>query len=397
MANGVGNLTFTQVATLLNSIHGQVTGATSLTNITTTNFVAVAQATLKAGYEPVLNAISQVLSRSIFSIRPYSRRLAFLKADAVKYGNIVRKLVVLDNEWENEQSYGITDGSSVDHYVVKKPKVQEMHFYGQNIVQDHISITTLQLDTAFRGPDELGEFMSMVMQNMTDRIEQKHEEISRATVASLIAAKTLADTGNVVHLITEYNTETGSTEDATTIMTPAVFPSFAKWLMGFLKTLSDRFQERSYKYHMNLTSKNIPRHTPRARQRFLAYSPIMSQIETQVLSSVFNDEYLKTMGYEPLSFWQSIDTPDSVLVTPSYIDSAGDQVDATNPVQVDAIFGVLFDEDCIGYTTVDTSVLSTPINAAGRYSNMYFHFTDRPWMDLTENCVVLLLDEVPGP
>ena len=39
-------------------------------------------------------------------------------------------------------------------------------------------------------PEELGRFFSMVMQNMTDRIEQKHEEVARLTLASLVAAKT---------------------------------------------------------------------------------------------------------------------------------------------------------------------------------------------------------------
>lgn len=400
MANGVGALTFEQVATILNSIHAQVTGSTNLTNITTTNFVAVAQATLKAaGPDPLLSAISQVLSRTIFSIRPYSRKLAGLKADAVRYGNIVRKLVVLDDLWETDEAEAtqLTAGQSVDHYVVRKPQILETHFYGANVVQDHITIFKNQLDTAFSGPEELGQFFSMIMQNMTDRIEQKHEEIARLTLANFIAAKNLADTGNVIYLVSEYNTATGSTEDATTIKSPSVFPNFAKWLMGFLKTASDRLTERSIKYHMNLTGKNIPRHTPLSKQKLYIYSPEMNQVDAQVLSSTFHDEYLKKIDYEPVSFWQSIDTPDEINVTPNYIDAAGDQVNATNPENVVKIFGVLFDEDALGYTTINTEVLSTPMNAAGLYSNMYWHFTDRPWMDLTENGIVLLLDVNPNP
>lgn len=163
MANGVGNLTFDQVATILNAVHGQVTGSTALATINTQNFVAVAQTTLKSGYEPVLAAISQILSKTIFSVRPYSRKLASLKADAVRYGNHVRKLVVLDNEWENDQSKSLTDGAAVDHYVVKKPKVVQTNFYGENIVQDHITIFKDQIDTAFSSPEELGRFFSMIM------------------------------------------------------------------------------------------------------------------------------------------------------------------------------------------------------------------------------------------
>lgn len=393
MANGVGALTFEQVSTILGAIHAQVTGTTTLAQINTQNFVAVAQTTLKSGYEPVLAAISQVLSKTIFSVRPYSRKLAGLKADAVRYGNHVRKLVVLDNDWEDDDSKGLTDGVAVDHYTVKKPTIVQTNFYGANVVQDHITIFKDQLDTAFSSPEELGRFFSMVMQNMTDRIEQKHEEVARLTLASLVAAKTVADTGNVIYLIDEYNTDTGSTEDATTIKTPSVFPNFAKWLMGFLKTLSDRLTERSVKYHMNLTSKNIPRHTPLERQKLYIYSPEMNQVDSQVLSSVFHDEYLKKIDYEPVSFWQSIDTPSDINVTPTYIDASGAEKTSPAPSAVSNLFGVLFDEDAIGYTTIETDVLSTPMNAAGKYTNMYWHFTDRPWMDLTENAVVLILDE----
>ena len=393
MANGVGALTFEQVSTILGAIHAQVTGTTTLAQINTQNFVAVAQTTLKSGYEPVLAAISQVLSKTIFSVRPYSRKLAGLKADAVRYGNHVRKLVVLDNDWEDDDSKGLTDGVAVDHYTVKKPTIVQTNFYGANVVQDHITIFKDQLDTAFSSPEELGRFFSMVMQNMTDRIEQKHEEVARLTLASLVAAKTVADTGNVIYLIDEYNTDTGSTEDATTIKSPTVFPNFAKWLMGFLKTLSDRLTERSVKYHMNLTGKNIPRHTPLDRQKLYIYSPEMNQVDSQVLSSVFHDEYLKKIDYEPVSFWQSIDTPSDINVTPTYIDASGAEKTSPAPSAVSNLFGVLFDEDAIGYTTIETDVLSTPMNAAGKYTNMYWHFTDRPWMDLTENAVVLILDE----
>ena len=201
MANGVDALTFEQVSTILGAIHAQVTGTTTLVQINTQNFVAVAQTTLKFGYEPVLAAISQVLSKTIFSVRPYSRKLAGLKADAVRYGNHVRKLVVLDNDWEDDDSKGLTDGVAVDHYTVKKPTIVQTNFYGANVVLDHITIFKDQLDTAFSSPEELGRFFSMVMQNMTDRIEQKHEEVARLTLASLVAAKTVADTGNVIYLI----------------------------------------------------------------------------------------------------------------------------------------------------------------------------------------------------
>lgn len=67
MAN---DLTFTQLATVLNSIVSQATGATAQAVVDTSTFVNVAQTALKTGYDPLSTAISQVLSRTIFLLVP---------------------------------------------------------------------------------------------------------------------------------------------------------------------------------------------------------------------------------------------------------------------------------------------------------------------------------------
>ena len=41
---------------------------------------------------------------------------------------------------------------------------------------------------------------------------------------------------------------------------------------------------------------------------------------------------------------------------------------------------------------MNRSVDVTPYNAAGKYWNTFFHFTERYWNDFTENGIVLLLD-----
>ena len=84
-----------------------------------------------------------------------------------------------------------------------------------------------------------------------------------------------------------------------------------------------------------------------------------------------------------------------ISVIPNYIDSTGALVESEDAVTQDNILGVIFDRDCAGYTTVNTWSQSTPMNARGGYTNTFWHFTDRPWLDLTENAVVLILGEEP--
>ena len=68
MAN---SLTISQAVTVLNSLIGQMQGSSSLAATDVTDFVSVAETALKTGFDPILGAISQVLDRTIFSIRPY--------------------------------------------------------------------------------------------------------------------------------------------------------------------------------------------------------------------------------------------------------------------------------------------------------------------------------------
>ena len=56
-------MTFNQAAQLLNAIQQQATGQAALTATDLSEFVSAAQTTLRTGYDPVMHAISQVISR----------------------------------------------------------------------------------------------------------------------------------------------------------------------------------------------------------------------------------------------------------------------------------------------------------------------------------------------
>ena len=385
-------LSFNQCATLLNAINQQATGRSDITPTTTSDFISMATTVLNTGYDPVINAISQVLSRTVFSVRPYNRKFGGLFMDSQHWGNHVRKLQVVDKNAEEDDRLKLVDGESVDQQRVNKPSVLQTNFYGANVYQRSVTIFRDQLDSAFSSPDEFGRFISMVMQNVSDLMEQDHENMARLTLANFIAAKVKADTGNVIHLVTEYNGVTGLTLTSDTVKQPENFVPFMKWAYARIKTISGLMTERSVKYHMNIDGKPISRHTPRERQKLYMYAADVNEIEASVLSSVYNDSYLKGMDYETVSYWQSIDTPMSISVKPCYINSAGTVVNSPDNVAQSNILGVLFDEEAVGITTVNTWSAPAPFNARGGYTNTFWHYTDRYFNDLTENGVVFLLD-----
>ena len=87
---------FNDAAQLLQSIVNQATGKNTIAATTLTDFISVANTALTSGYDPLLNGISQVLSRTIFSIRPYNEKFRGLLANSEKWGNHTRKLKLAD-------------------------------------------------------------------------------------------------------------------------------------------------------------------------------------------------------------------------------------------------------------------------------------------------------------
>lgn len=390
LSNNVPN----QAATLLSAIHNQATGKTAAAITDTASFVSVAQATLATGTENVVNAISTVLSDTLFRVRPYSRKFKGLEADSIKYGNHVRKINFGDSDPENDQRQGLVDGASVDQQKVKKPPVKQTNFYGFNVFQRQVTIFKDQFDVAFSNPAELQNFITSIIRSVSDQMEKDHEDMARAALCNLIGGQIANTAGQKIHLVTEYNTAMGLSGDAaltsTTVMQGENFVRFVKWAVARIGKLSDLMTERSYKFHTNFTDLNIPRHTPVERQHLYLTSGFVHDMETTVLSSVHHDNYLKLVDFESVNYWQSIDAPTTVNVTASYMKPDGTLT--TGTANNANVFGILFDDEAIGYTVVNQWSAAAPFNAAGGYTNTFWHYSDRYWNDFTENSVVLLLD-----
>lgn len=390
----VNTLSFNQLSTVLSDITSQATGTKVLAPINTGEFVSVAQTGLLTGYDPLMTAISQVLSRTIFSIRPYNRKFGGLMADQIRYGNHVRKLQSVDKPFEDDDRFTLVDGQSVDQYKVNKPEVLQTNFYGANVYQKSLTIYRDQLDNAFSGPDEFSRFLSMIMTNASDMIEQAHESTARSTLVNFIGGKIAGDTKSVINLLTEYNTATGLSLTAESVMQPDNFPAFTRWMFARIKTISDMLTERSARYHVNITSpedKTVMRHTPLDRQKIYLSARFMNQIDATVLSQTYHDNFLRIADYERVGYWQSIDDPLDINVKPTYMSSTGALV-TPEAVSQSNVIGAIFDEEAVGITTVNEWSATTPFNARGGYSNIFWHFTDRYWNDFTENGVVLLLE-----
>lgn len=390
----VNELNFKQVSALLTYIVNQATGQGALTPTNMSEFVSVATTALKNGVDPVMSAITQMVSRTIFSIRPYSEKFKGLRVSSERWGNIVRKLNIADGAYIDDTSFALPeDGQSVDMYKLRRPNILQTNFYGANVFSIERSYFREQLECAFTGPEELASFYSMVTGNIMDMIETAHENLKRATLSNLIGG--IVKGGGAeqkVHLLTEYNAKTGGKYTDVTIMAPDVYPDFMKFVYARIATVSALLTERLQIHHINVTGKAITRHTPYENQRLYMYAPAMYESTARAIADTYHDTFLRYADHETVNFWQAVETPDTIKVTPSYLASSGNIITPSEAVVVPKVFALLCDEESCGMTVCNEWSATSPLNISGGYYNVAWHFTDRFWNDFTENAVVFTMD-----
>lgn len=387
----VNNMDFVQIATVLNDVREQVTGQASIAPVTESEFVSVGNTVLKAGFDPVLSAITQVMARTIFSNRPYERVFGSIRMDSQQWGAITRKLAVSDKDFENDVRFELVDGQSVDMFKVNKPIILQLNFYGQTVYSKSITIFRDQLNSAFESSAQFGQFMAMVMQNVYDMLTQAEETLARLTIANFILGKISANNG-VIHLLTEYNAETGLALTSTTVYQPANFDPFMKWMYARLETLSKMMRNRSGLYQIQVTGKEIMRHTPVDRQNLFLYTPLLNAMKARVLSGTFNASMIEYKNVESVDFWQSINEPNQLQGSPAVLGTDGDITTPENTVTATSVIGLIADDEALGYTVTDEWAAATPFNAKGGYTNQFWHNTKKWYNDFTEKGIVLMLD-----
>lgn len=402
----INDLSFNQLSTVLTAITNQATGVNNITPLDTSSFVSVAQTALKTGYDPLTTAISQVLSKTIFSVRPYTRKFKGLNVSNQRYGNHVRKLLTIDKPFEDDDRLKLVDGDSIDQYKVNKPNVLQTNFYGANVYQKSVTIYKDQLDCAFSSPDEFASFISMVMQNSSDMIEQAHEETARATIANLIGgvyAAEVLDTSSgllaqanggrrAINLLKLFNESTGLALKVVDVFKTENFESFVKFAFSTVNTIADLMTDRNSLFCSQLTDYKVIRHTPKDRMKFYLYTDLVNKINSEVYSTVFNPDFLKVVDFEKVNYWQAALSPSSINVKRTMLKKDG-TLSVGVQSKIDNVFGVLFDEDAAGYTTVNEWAQPSPFNARGGYYNQFWHFTDRYWNDFTENAVIFYIED----
>lgn len=395
----VNTMNFEQSAAFLTALYEEATGQKPTIQIANTaDFISVGTTLLQGSIDPIAVGLVQLLDRTVFSMRVYGKKFADIIMDEQLWGAVTQKVNYLDTPLDStDDRLPLTDGTSLDPWVIKKPKVMTELFYGATVHQDSITIMRDQLNSALRNPDEFARFISGVMTNIANKHKQIEEEQARACLINFITAKYSVDSANAINVLQAYYDETGTTLTPANMFAPANYVEFTRWLAAFMQTLVDKMGERSVKFHMNVTGKEIMRFTEPENMRKYISDKVLNNIVAVAQSVTYNDEKIGNIaeGANKVTYWQNINDPYTVDATPSYLNTTTGAIDTAGAdVKVENIIGVLFDRDALGITKRSTWSGASPFNPRGGYYNLFYHWTETMFNSFTENFVLLYADTV---
>lgn len=387
---------FADISQILTEINKLATGQTTNTAIVdTSTFTSVAQATLLTGPDNYTKAISQVLGRTVFAVRPYDAPMRNLQITGDDWANHRRKINFCDSAPVTDKAWALTDGESIDMYEVHKPKVLQTNYYGQTNYSRVYTQADTQMETAFNGPEELAQFWSSFVLHLSNQIEADRRNLAANLMANHLTGMTVTDSSSVIYLLDEYNAQQDTHLTVPEVYKEANFPGFAAYAYGRINDISRLLKERTIRWHQNWkingTNYDLMRHTPYDRQHLYLYSSTQSQIDAKVIPQVYHDNMLRYRDAEMITFWQNIDKRDQIIATPVITTPEGVAKSNEKAVQLSNVFGCLLDFDAIGYTPRLSRIVPTPMNARGLYTNFWYHYGWSWYDDFTENAVLFLM------
>lgn len=414
-------LTTTDGYAFINAMSAEMFGQNATIQVVDeSTFASVGESILQAGTENVINTLSLVASRNLIAIRPYKAKFRLMNAlDSGMFSNRIRKISYyaknatptgasntqlftnLAMGFDNGQNpSGGTPQSTESMWLQSTPVTWQSWFGGGIEWQYPYTLYENALKLAFRNGAEFAEFLNGFLVSCANDIETEKEAFSRMVVLNAIAGVadlTASMPGSFVNLTSEFNTKFGTAYTTAQLKT-TYLSEFLAFFVAFFKTTSDMLENRSIKYHWSPAktvggvSYVLPRQTKKADQRCMMIAKFWNDAEALVLPQIFNPQYLSIDSFEKVDYWQNINDPMAIDVTPAIPDVSAPAAQTVGArVQLSNVLGILYDRDAMMVDFHLESVESTPLEARKHYRTIWNTINKNPIWDATENFVVFYM------
>lgn len=382
-----------QIYSIINTITEENLGESVIVAEDLSNIVDVGKAFEDSfGLDNFVRTLVDHVGRMVFVDRVYGGRAPSVLVDGWEYGSILEKISVALPEAQENEVWELTDGTSYDPNVFKKPNVTAK-FYNDRITFDiQLSITTKQVKSAFDSVGQMNAFVSMLYTSVNNSATVKTDALIMRAINNMIGETLYSEmpTGTytgvsgvrAVNLLKLYNDTLASGVTPLTVDEFRTSPDAIRHSILVFKNYMDRIKVMSTLFNMG----GQERFTPDDRLHIVMLSEFANLADVYLQSDTFNEQYTALPNAERTVYWQGsgvdydFDSTSAVKIQTS----AGHTIDATG------IIAVMFDRDALGVANVDRYVTSQ-YNAKGDFTNNFYHYTQGLWNDGNENFIVFYI------
>lgn len=389
MAN---TFTPTDVYGIVNAMASEMFGVNNtLTAMDTTTFQTIGEHMLRTGYTNTLDSLSHQIGRTIIKVERYEGRFKLIMRTPAEWGGIEREISFYAKPLQESGNYNtdlnpnqLDDGNSIDHYVISKKYPLEMNYIGAKVLEYEDTTWINQLRFAFTSEAAFSDFVAGKLVDIANDLESKIEAENRLMILNAIGATyNVGGTRQVVNLTAEFNAKYNISPGYTTQQLLTTYlADFVAFMVARIQGDMELMRDRNELFHI-YPAKNddagnalhLLRHTTPAMRRLILFMPLIRDEEKNVFPSLFNDSYLRFENFEGVEYFQNPNIPMAVSITPNQLNTTTGQSEDGSAVALDNVVGLLFHRDALSMSIKYESVLTTPVNARGKYYNTFYSWT----------------------
>jgi len=390
--------TYADTHLVLNALVAQSEGKEDISEVNIDNIASfgdrLVTSSEDASKDIVFKTLLDRIGRTITDLLPYENKFAYIFKEAFHYGVILQTLHVDNFEARTSGIYDNLDEDDVDEdiFKVNLPTVHQKLFENQQPWEFKVTITDLQIKSAFTDETTLAAFINGIFTAMNNSIVKYLETAARTVYVDLIAHKMAeedadgVDTLHAVNVLQQYYDETGIELNYASGEWK-YNADFLRWLTSTFTDYVGLFEEMSTIFNTD----DYETFTPKDMLHFVINNKIADNIKRFMQSDVYNKELVGLPAYKEISSWQalgkraSLDKRLQVKVTYGSGASAKN-VDAT-------VIAVMHDDRVLSMTLKDRFTVDIP-NKHGHRRNVWEQGTICNFINMGHNALVFYVDTV---
>lgn len=383
-----------QVYDLVNEAQKQALGEKAIALVDLNGVVDVGTAIYNANaVDNYCHALLDRIGKTIFVDRAYKGRIPSLFMDEFEFGSVLQKVQGDLIDAEENESWELQDGVSVDQFVFHKPTISVKYFNAKQTFEVPLSVTEVQLKESFLSQSAMMSFVNMLFNLVDKSMTIKADRLAMFTIANFVGETIYADyQGNAlssksgtraINLLYLYNNSVNLGGTPLSVTKALYDKEFLKFASSTISLYITRMATMNTLF--NIEGKE--RFTPRDYLHITMLSDFVAKCDSYLESETFHNNLVALPNnYDEVSCWQGVgtsfafDDASKIMVTTS----------ENHNVTATGLLAVLWDRDAMGILNKDKRVKSA-VNSKGEYTNYFTKMDAHYFNDFQEQLLCFFI------